>query len=67
MVEALARIREIGGASDKAPGIHVIEPDPEAVRQKMAEGYRFIAYSLDIRLLDRACRQGVETIGSLKK
>lgn len=67
MAEALARIREMGGASDKAPGIHVIEPDPEAARQKMAEGYRFIAYSLDIRLLDRACRHGLETIGSLKQ
>lgn len=67
MAEALARIREIGGASDKAPGIHVIEPDPEAARQKMAEGYRLIAYSLDIRLLDHACRQGLETIGSLKE
>jgi 2-keto-3-deoxy-L-rhamnonate aldolase RhmA len=67
MVEAMARIREIGGGSDKTPGIHVIEPDPEAARQKMAEGYRLIAYSLDIRLLDRACRQGLETIGSYKK
>jgi 2-keto-3-deoxy-L-rhamnonate aldolase RhmA len=65
MTEAMARIREVGGASDKAPGIHVIEPDPEAVRQKVAEGYRFIAYSLDIRLLDQTCRQGLEAIGSL--
>ena len=67
MTEAMARIREIGGASGKAPGIHVIEPDPEAARQKMAEGYRFIAYSLDIRLLDHACSQGLETIGNLKE
>ena len=67
MTEAMARIRKIGGASGKAPGIHVVEPDPEAARQKMAEGYRFIAYSLDTRLLDRACRQGLQTIGSFKK
>lgn len=67
MTAAMARIREIGGISGKAPGFHVIEPDPEAARQKMAEGYRFIAYSVDIRLLDRACRQGLEAVGSLKK
>ena len=67
MTEAMARIREVGGASGKAPGIHVIEPDPEAARQKVAEGYRFIAYSLDIRLLDHTCRQGLEAIGSLNK
>jgi 2-keto-3-deoxy-L-rhamnonate aldolase RhmA len=63
MTEAMARIREVGGASGKAPGIHVVEPDPEAARQKVAEGYRLIAYSLDIRLLDRACRQGLTAIG----
>lgn len=67
MTEAMALIREVGGASGKAPGIHVIEPDPEAARQKVAEGYRLIAYSLDIRLLDHTCRQGLEAIGSLNK
>lgn len=63
MAEAMARIREVGAVSKTAPGIHVVEPDPEAVRQKVAEGYRFIAYSLDIRLLDCACRQGLAAIG----
>jgi 2-keto-3-deoxy-L-rhamnonate aldolase RhmA len=67
MLQAMARIREIGEASAKTPGIHIIEPDPEAARQKMAEGYRLIAYSLDIRLLDRACRQGMDAIGSFEK
>jgi 2-keto-3-deoxy-L-rhamnonate aldolase RhmA len=67
MADALARIRQVGGASGKAPGIHVVEPDPEAARQARAEGYRLIAYSLDIRLLDRACRQGLGAIGSFDK
>lgn len=66
LVAALARIRETGGASGKAPGIHIIEPDPEAALQALAEGYRLVAYSLDIRLLDRACRQGLEIIGTIK-
>jgi 2-dehydro-3-deoxyglucarate aldolase len=66
MAEAMARIREVGAVSKTAPGIHVVEPDPEAVCQKVAEGYKLIAYSLDIRLLDRACRQGLEAIERFK-
>ena len=28
-------------------GIHVVEPDPDELRQRIEEGYRFIAYSID--------------------
>ncbi|MEW4563922.1 aldolase/citrate lyase family protein [Bremerella sp. JC770] len=34
-----------------APGVHVVPPNVELVRQKESEGYRLIAYSLDITLL----------------
>ena len=50
------------GRHAKAPGVHVVEPDLEAAKARLAEGYRFVAYSLDIRFLDTACRQGVQTL-----
>ena len=28
-------------------GIHVVEPDPEKLRNKITEGYRFLAYGID--------------------
>lgn len=62
--EAMERIRSIGIASGKAFGIHIIEPDVEELRQRVDEGYNFVAYSLDIRMLDTACRSGVGVIGS---
>ena len=62
--EAMERIRSIGIASGKAFGIHVIEPDVEELRQRVNEGYNFVAYSLDIRMLDTACQTGVGSIGS---
>lgn len=40
-------------------GLHIIEPDPERLRQVIGEGYRFIAYSVDIRMLDVSARAGV--------
>ena len=62
--EAMDRIQSVGIDSGKAAGIHVIEPDVEAVRQRVGEGYSFVAYSLDIRMLDSACRFGVDAIRS---
>ena len=62
--EAMERIRSIGITSGKAFGIHVIEPDVEELRQRVNEGYNFVAYSLDIRMLDTACQTGVGSIGS---
>jgi 2-dehydro-3-deoxyglucarate aldolase len=43
-------------------GIHVVQPDPEEVRIAMQGGYRFIAYSLDITMLMRACADGLKQI-----
>ena len=62
--EALDSIQSTVVASDKAAGIHVIEPDPEALLRRVDEGYSFLAYSLDIRMLDAVCRSGVDAIRS---
>ena len=37
-------------------GIHVVEPDKRILQEKIKEGFDMIAYSLDIRMLDVACR-----------
>jgi 2-dehydro-3-deoxyglucarate aldolase len=64
MKKAMERIRTVGLSSGKAFGIHVIEPNVQELRQRLAEGYNFVAYSLDIRMLDRACRDGLDAIRS---
>ena len=45
-----------------APGIHVVPPAPDQVRARIAEGYRFIGYSLDITMLTTACTEGLTEI-----
>jgi 2-dehydro-3-deoxyglucarate aldolase len=60
--EAMGKIQSVGIDSGKAAGIHVIEPEVEQVRQRVGEGYSFVAYSLDIRMLDTASRLGVDAI-----
>jgi len=45
-----------------APGIHVVRPDPEAAALRIEEGYRLIAYSLDITMLETSCREALKVI-----
>ncbi len=47
------------------PGIHVVQPNPDEVKQRIDEGFKLIAYSLDITMLGLQCRQGIEKINSL--
>ena len=44
------------------PGIHVVPPDTAAFMDAFQQGYRFIAYSLDITILTTVCRNGLGTI-----
>lgn len=46
----------------KPGGIHIIEPDPQQLSKRIGEGFSFIAYSLDIRMLDVSCRQGLQQL-----
>jgi 2-dehydro-3-deoxyglucarate aldolase len=64
MTKSMERIRTVGLSSGKAFGIHVIEPNVKELRQRIAEGYNFLAYSLDIRMLDCACRLGLDAVRS---
>jgi len=45
-----------------AAGIHVVQPEPAQVLRRIREGYRFIAYSLDITILMNACQGGLSEI-----
>ena len=57
--EAIERICKVSQALKKPGGVHVVEPAPEQVRKHLAEGFKFLAYSLDMRMLDVAARSGL--------
>ena len=66
-VAAMERIRSTAEAVKMPGGIHIIEPDPRQLEQRIEEGHRFIAYSLDVRMLDVASRTGLEHIEKFRK
>jgi len=64
---AMDRIRSVSERMNMIGGIHVIEPDPKQLKQRIDEGYKFIAYSLDFKMIDCTSRCGLEFIKDLRK
>ena len=62
----LAKINNIGIEMNCPAGIHVVEPNEEQLKMAVNEGYRFIAYSVDFRMLDATSRNGLKSIGRNK-
>lgn len=49
---ALERIKNLAAKSQIACGVHVVAPSPEELRQRLDQGYRFVAYSIDAVFLN---------------
>lgn len=62
MVAAIERVRQVGSLLNKPGGIHIVEPDIVQLGKRIKEGFKFIAYSLDTRMLDTACRAGLAAV-----
>lgn len=63
--DVIEAIDSIGAACQRhgiAGGIHVVQPDAADVVRRIRDGYRFIAYSLDITMLTKACLVGLQEI-----
>lgn len=56
---AMGRILSTGLRLGCPAGLHIVEPDQTRLQQTIKEGYRFIAYSVDMRMLDVAARAGL--------
>ncbi len=64
-IVVMKKITEIASQTEVPSGIHIIEPDVEQIKRRIEDGYRFIAYSLDIRMLDVSCSNAVNTFSEL--
>jgi 2-keto-3-deoxy-L-rhamnonate aldolase RhmA len=60
-VDTMARIRVTGQRLGIPAGLHIVEPDLQRLAQVIREGFTFVAYSVDARILDVGVRQGVAT------
>ncbi|MBT5400493.1 2,4-dihydroxyhept-2-ene-1,7-dioic acid aldolase [bacterium] len=63
-VDIMASIRDSGLRHNCPVGLHIVEPDLDKMNDIITQGYTFIAYSVDIRMLDLSARNGVMNCAS---
>jgi len=61
-ISLVNKICSIGKKLKCPSGIHIVEPDTQKLKQSISDGYKFIAYSVDIRMLDVSARNGINQI-----
>lgn len=62
VIEALEVVKQAAKKCNIISGFHVVPPMPDMLIDKIHEGYRFLAYSLDSLLLATSCRNDLELI-----
>ena len=65
--EVMNEIMNIAAEVGAIGGMHIVEPDENMLSDAIKSGYKFIAYSVDIRMLDVSARKGLSGSKTLKK
>jgi len=66
-IQTINKIIQIGSELNAVSGLHVVEPDKQKLNNAIIAGHKFIAYSVDIRMIDVAARDGMAEFKRLKK
>lgn len=66
-LKALEKIQNAAKEVGLPQGIHIVEPEPAQLKLKIDQGYNFIAYGVDFRMIDLACRGGLRVRGADEK
>ena len=62
VAEAIENILQKSIDKGVSCGIHIIEPEASQLNERIEQGFNFIAYSLDIRMLDYLAKEALEEI-----
>ncbi len=66
-IKTMKTILEKGKKHNCHMGIHIVEPNINTLKEKIIEGYNFIAFSVDIRMLSSIAKKPFENFEFLKK
>jgi len=60
VIAAIKEVKDTGLSVKKPGGLHLVEPEPDKLDSLIREGFKFLAYSVDFRMLDVSCLKGVQ-------
>jgi len=63
-LKAIARIEKVAKKLGVYGGTHIVEPDEFELKKRIMDGQKFIAYSVDFRVLDSTFRSGLRSVES---
>jgi len=66
-LKVLAHLKDISEKNHYVSGIHIVEADPEELKRRIDEKYKFIAYSVDFRMIDKTIREGLNSISEYRE
>jgi 2-dehydro-3-deoxyglucarate aldolase len=64
---AVEKVFQSGRRHGICAGFHVIPPSTAEIKKRFDQGYRFLAYSLDVLFLGETCRNGLETLRAIRE
>jgi len=62
MLDALAEVRRVKEKTGTLSGIHVVQPNPDDLKQRIEEGFEMIAYGIDYLFMANKAREGLGNI-----
>ena len=66
VLAAMTRTCEIGKQMNKPSGLHIVEPDKAKLKDSIEQGFTFVAWSIDTRMIDIVCRSGIAIVKGIK-
>ena len=67
VLKAIETVKTTAQKLGKPGGIHIVEPDEKRLQAAADQGFTFIAYSIDTRIIDVGCRSAIAAVKGKKK
>ncbi len=64
-LEVMEQIISVGKSCNVPAGIHIVEPSLKELELRIDQGFTFLVYSVETRMLDTACRTATKKFGEI--
>lgn len=62
----IKQIKKVADKTNTPGGLHIVEPNPNLLKQAIKDDYKFIAYGVDFRMINTVCAEGLDSLDEQK-